>query len=436
MRALLLTLSTLLFSCSSTRTSASGPDAISSADAPSSLGPNVDVQDTSDWIRPCDRGGLDYSAAYRALGEISGKVHRLGNDGDPEPVLREIEELLQNPCFHIAATSQLPLEAESALSLKDFWPREERFLRYTLLLSQPGGGQFVHQAPRLHPTLSQETSIGLRLQALLCPIANPTCDSRTTPWLSRARGRFRDDVELRWAHQRIDGNDCEEFVNPDDPQSFGRWLSCIDARVPRMASFPPGGIRLPESGWLLIRQDQLPYPRCLTEWIVDSETGWTGRTRRCSDKWPVDDPAARTMLEGLSLGRVSRDYLNEAIWMLLLVPELVQVAALSVSTPGGVERVIPPALPPMPTTEPLWNCGSVDTTSWNIDAEEGEWSGELNSCDLTLPTNLYPLELLNVALSSFALDCALEAPLSHPKGGTAGEAFRRLLSNASLCGKN
>jgi hypothetical protein len=133
--------------------------------------------------------------------------------------------------------------------------------------------------------------------------------------------------------------------------------------------------------------------------------------------------------------RIPTDFLNEAIWMLLLAPELVEVAALSVSTPSGVERVIPPALAPMSRNEHSWGCGNFDTVRWNFEAGEGEWSGELSSCDKNLPANLYPLELLNVALDSFAMDCTLQAPSSRPKEGAASEALTRLVSNASLCGK-
>ncbi|MCB9764070.1 MAG: hypothetical protein H6739_30140 [Alphaproteobacteria bacterium] len=256
-------------------------------------------------------------------------------------ILVELEVLLATPCMALArAESDVPLHFETSASLARWWSDGgARWLR-SYLDPADFDRVFLPPDPRVALTLPPERPA----QDLLCSARDDACASETRPWM----------ISASRALQQHDAKQAEAPCATDD---YTAWRRCMGEQGGRIDALPPGRMRPPTAGWLVIRGARDAVTPCVRITVYDLGLGSAWRARLCEGAEPR-----------LQAGLVEVDALRELAWWLVLVGEVqpgVRSSLVVEPLPEGLARRWDDTRPAPPEEEPVetWST-SQSVISW------------------------------------------------------------------------
>jgi hypothetical protein len=303
---------------------------------------------------------------------------------DPAPAIASLHGLLEDPCFEaVRYDPWVPDKADSGLALRSWWTDGggQRWLEVAL---PPDGNDgktdpaFAVLAARVPPTLTPETRQGHPLAPLLCHASHPDCSAEAAAWRWRAEkamaALFAQNALLcgltRWEGAAADEavfthEECQRAVEKaPNSEKYAVWRECESHGKGRHPVFPIGGPRPPQTGWLTITHGPaMTYPLCTLTTHYELGTGLALRSEVC------DEGARRPLKRTYEVGTASMASMSEALWMLLVVPEMGPIDG-----DGWIETSLPAGVPL--GGDPLWaGAGALcSTIGFDVPVTGWRWS--------------------------------------------------------------
>jgi hypothetical protein len=280
--------------------------------------------------RPEDRA---FAEASRALAALSTQVDAVADREGLAAAQDKLAQLLATPCFARSTEESRSFRTESVVAFKTWWKGGGAAWVRAYLHGAPALRRAIVVPPDVRPSIALEDAKGgaapHRLAAWACSWRDSACSAETAAWRDRATRFF--DAKAPAAAERARETDvaCAE---PAARHDYLAWRACVAGRARRVPALPAGDIRAPRSGWLVLRGPSAKAG-CTETNAYHLETGAAYRAEPCGHG------AAPTM----KAGRVSPEGAREALWMLLLAPEVAdaQTASEIVPLPPGMEPVWP-----------------------------------------------------------------------------------------------
>jgi hypothetical protein len=304
------------------------------------------------YARLCAQGARELAAARTRLGQLDHSITTAAADAPAAPLLKELEALLDTPCFQVArAAADGAIDKVTTVALKAWWRDGGK----EWLGVQLAGSQNVVFPPTMRKTLTLDSAPKHPLARLLCRATDATCGSETAGWQARAERAFRDGAnhDARWHGNGYSSGLYDQTVAPapaDDGRNetldlplwqcahpagkrdakldYPTWQACVQKLRVAVASFPVGRLRAPTTGWLVVRGRRGHYQFCDELTAYDLATGAYYASKSCSGLALAHDgsvdgtrtDAAR--VPKLETGRLPLDNLREAAWMILFAGEI------------------------------------------------------------------------------------------------------------------
>lgn len=293
---------------------------------------------------PCAPSSPRYQEAVEALNRLDRRVRDLDHSPESlEQVTRELSALLELPCFGMSVENPRSVVPTSAISLKTWWnDGGEAWLRSYLRLGGSNGPRSIVIPPDLRTPLRIADD---GIKAIACAPGDRECGSETEAWRLRAAEGIPAEREKAPGGGAED--ESERWCAPPTPEEEGgylRWRRCLEQERGVEAALPLGATKAPKTGWLMLRGRRGHYGFCDEIRHYDLATGAAFIAQSCSalalrtdgsvDMGATDD-GRRVRVR---IGRLPVDRLREAVWMLVLMPQVerVQTKAESWEVPSGV----------------------------------------------------------------------------------------------------
>jgi hypothetical protein len=371
----------------------------------------------------CRPNTAEQAAAYQALARLRSAFEALTPTSDPAAVRAGLTALLRLPCFELAVENEQPpllVDARAAL----VWWKDGGYSWLSSYL-RPPGYEIVRDVvlpPQERPVLGSGRA---ELAPLLCPAGDNACARETAGWSMRAEAAFaglallvkhggRPDLQVG-----VSATDREECAKR---KSYAAWRHCMVDTAPRRAVLPVGAIRAPTRGWLFVRDT---HGLCIGTSAYDLATGAAFAVESCqSESWRRAEPAEVVRSE---LGRLPVDALREAVWMLLVLPQAVelQAEAENVALPATLQPVIR-------GDEPAEAFGSIvayhdrPLASWTLsDGARTIASGKIEWPSVD-GAEQHAADLLGIAKAALAVGCPPAVPPPAPLAEERTERRRAL----------
>jgi hypothetical protein len=299
---------------------------------------------------PCAADDPRNVAASAALDAITTRVEALAKDGDPKPIVADLNKAVEMPCLERASLPMYLDELDSGWALRDWWGRDgEWWLRhYLALTTRDESGVHVVFPTDPRNTLTQQSRPDHPLHHLLCDHDDEACQAEPAGWRLRATRLFDLDAERRVHKQRppVDDESCLERAKAKAAEDqYQAWYECSTKGQKRQRMFPLGGMRAPTDGWLVVQGRRGHYGFCDEVRAYDLKTGAFYATQSCGglalrrngsvDQKATDDARKPKQL----VGRMDVLALRETAWMIFMADELSRdgvQAAFGTYVPEGI----------------------------------------------------------------------------------------------------
>lgn len=294
-------------------------------------------------IAPCAPGSPAHRAAVAELSAVDARIAALPLAGKPDQAWRELRELLDGPCVR-PPSWEIPEEApDSSLALQTFWREGGRaWAQHFLDLGappSPGNARRAFFPPDLRRTLSLETLPDHPLAgAFLCSLADPACGAEAAAILDRVDQEFAASApERRWVHFSCDFDPwsrpadvaaaCRQRARSARPaRRYEAWRACMELEGrPRGLAFPLARLRLPASGWLIVRGRRVGDGDFCDELrAYDLSTGAAYVSQSCAPEDAFNEgPSDPRRTPRVAAGRLALGPLREAALLLMLEQEMI-----------------------------------------------------------------------------------------------------------------
>ncbi len=369
----------------------------------------------------CDAASAEGKAARAKLDALDARVKKLAAAGDPKPLEKEIEKLLdEEPCFALtSATHPYPMTFDSGLSLHDWWEQGGRWWIESQLVTKGAEVHWLVLPPTSRRSLASDVNTVHPLAPLLCPAdaampkGGSTCGAETLGWMRRAdQALARHADARRLAHLHSDGAElpatrerCAAKAKAGPAAAaYLTYASCMHLGRPTADALPLGRFAAPKDGWLAIRGRRGHHSGCEELRTYDLATGAAYVAKAC---WGFGQQGNRHSTE---VGRVPLDALREAA----LVAFLAEVADRDVAkgaeghaVPPGIEIAIPAGVGAGIGLSGFgWSSGrTVLEVGW-VRGGRGQARTTVDWPDSDTPAREHAAELLAVAEAGFVAGCA------------------------------
>lgn len=298
----------------------------------------------SPWIGACDRGSAEGMRASAAIRAFASRLEEAPPGSDPTPIAAAWRALLREPCLELAHEQSVP-QVTTVGAMRAWWDASgEEWLhaivgaeREVLVPAEMPTELTLETAPSDHP-----------LRPLLCPRGDEACGRATEGWRLRAEQSFsnpahdhRDEAFFETRRRECEAN----ARRGDAADRYLAWLRCTITTLPERATFPIGGLRAPDRGWLVMRGRRGHYQWCEEVRAYDLATGAAYVAQQCGGivlqraagrlTQVPPDAAPRT-----TVGRLPVENLREAAWMLFTAGSLQTRRAETqrLEVPEGIAR--------------------------------------------------------------------------------------------------
>jgi hypothetical protein len=277
--------------------------------------------DGPDAIHPCKAKTPDWEAASKALEAFETRIAALADDGDAKPVKAELDALLTNECFALAAGDFHDATAfDSAVSLKAWWDDGGMsWLAHYLVLGDLRES-VVPPSRRRALTAASPKAKTHPLAPLLCPPSNARmtdatgCGHETSGWVKRADASLvRRAVHGRATSTMPTVKDCTQDALAAGVAAEDRYAvfrACLDTVAMHRDALPLGRFKAPTDGWFVIAGGR--RSSCIELFAYDLASGAAYRVRDCTGR------GRSATAPATAIGRVPLALLREAVWMILL----------------------------------------------------------------------------------------------------------------------
>lgn len=428
-----LVVSALLAACAATR--GQQPTVVVARPAPAASGAPVDAPtadappakgapppaDDGERVAACDAASAEGKAAHAKLDALDAKVKKLAPSGDPKPLEKELEKLLDDePCFAItAATRPYPMTFDSGLSLHDWWEQGGRWWIESQLVTKGADVHWVVLPPTSRRTLAGDVSTVHPLAPLLCPAdaAMPksasSCGRETLGWIHRAdQALALHAAARRAAHLQSEGAElpatrerCAAKAKAGPASAaYLTYATCMHLGRPTSDALPLGRFAAPKEGWLAIRGRRGHHSGCEELRAYDLATGAAYVAKSC---WGFGQQGNRHSTE---VGKVPLDALREAALVAFLAELADRDVARSAeghAVPPGIAIAIPAGVGSGIGLSGFgWSSGrTVLEVGW-VRGGRGQARTTVDWPDSDTPAREHAAQLLAVAEAGFVAGCA------------------------------
>jgi hypothetical protein len=387
---------------------------------------------------PCPVGSAHRAEAQAMLAALAAQMKTLDVASDPGAAAASMTALFAHRCFSFIPKRRRSMDAaQSALSLKTFWEDGARaWFEAGLALADPEvKRRRFWVLPGVRNTLAHTPTHPLA--SLLCAPRDAACGQETEGWTLRADRSMRDFAAAKRAKARRKASvgektalDPSECAPPEGKSmDFHAWAECVASTTPRSQVLPLGRLRAPSTGWLVIAGRRGHYQFCDEIRAYDLETGAAYIAASCgglqlSPKAVDHDGTNARRRFGVRMGRLSRDNLREAAWMILLWKQVGKPIVRF-----GHAVVIPPHLKAeaSPVRSTTVDFGSTTVSSaqtalrWHLTAEgaalgQGRLNWPLDYDDAAAQHAVFSLRVAEAAFVEGCVPARLPHTLSAPPG--------------------
>jgi hypothetical protein len=428
-------LTATLCSCSAAPSQSTVPDAVVrfEPDAEPRIEPKPErAALETGYVTACTPGTPEQEEARELFEALQAVVDELEPVADPAPFNAALTALLAHPCYALAEETAEDLAADSGLSARTFWDGGGySWARHYLWLGDPKSRGLSYFAPTMRRSLTKEHSSGHPLAELLCSASDESCGALQTAWAQRADRVFERITGRDFEDIDPDGevDKCEEEANEVMPgERYLAWRDCVAQIPPRRWALPLGGLAVPDRGWLVINGRRGHYQFCDEIRAYDLATGSAYVASSCSGLMlqsggSVDQQGTDANRNAnVQVGKLPREYLREATWMILQVDEVqpnVRPSGFGFPIPESVVAARPEeALGLVGSGNYSWSSGQT-RLGWTyvrdgkaLQSGELTWPGDYNE-----PARDHAVKLLQIAEAGFEGGCA---PASLPRKLSAG----------------
>jgi hypothetical protein len=376
---------------------------------------------------PCRQ---DTSVRARAEERLRGLGRRIEALGDAAPIgelVRELETLLGEPCFGAsrAGRARLP-PLDSALALRDWWQRGGAdWLSTGLERSEddPDAAQRLMIPPDARPTLTLDTAPNSPIAPLLCPLAESGCGIETSGFLVRAERHLHDPTaEPPHRDRAVAACAAAARKQPADRRSAA-FRGCVEPLRGSYSALPLVRLRLPKSGWLVLRGRRGHYQYCDELRAYELATGSAWIVKSCDRLFHFETPPQPGGGIVVETGRLTTEHLREAAWFLMIAPFITPAFH-----PFSDRYTLPADLPlrPLDPRAPAPEAPRVIVTSSGQTEIAWTWaqagaalaSGHFTWDGMAAPSR-YAMQLVEVVEAGLRPGCAPTAPPVPLPGGDA-----------------
>jgi len=411
--------------------------------APAAQPGAIDARD-----RPCAKDSPELADAKEKVAALDTQIRALKPADDPTAANEALIGLAHHRCLLLARIDDDELRAEAAPALVYFWGNGGKFwIDDQLKLAT---ARTLLYPPPMRRVVSMETRPDHPMASLLCPLADARCGRETSGWWQRAEEYFQlkamppvllnlnpDIVSLDWARTQVEAGCAADALALPDAERYATWERC--ARRLRKIGFamPLGRIRVPTSGWLVVRGRRGHYTYCDEVRMYSLSTGAAYISQSCSLLMMLiagDGSPARN--RQVARGSVAVDNARELAWMLLQLNETFEgpINRDQFTIPAGIE-------PARGSDNPFLSGGAQKmrgvssdqtTLAWALMDDEGlaRVSGKLTwPGDYLGGPNDHAVKLLQIAEGGFVTGCPDERPPQSLDFGAARPVVSALDAN-------
>lgn len=298
-------------------------------------------------VRPCAKDTDDAKAAATQIDALDAKIDALAANASGEAVGKEIESLLEGPCFGLVS-APYPFEFDSGLAVKKWWLDGGKWwLENQLALglprdpaAMPGTTHHLVVPPTARKSLAADVHKKSPLLPLLCPAdaalpdSKSTCGRETRGWMFRAEMAFSHAVEAK----RSKFLDLSPQPEPPPTRekcladakaapaelAFSKYSECVHETAQRTDALPLGRYAAPTEGWIVLRGRRGHHGFCDEIRAYDLATGSAYIAKSCGGLvlmpgGSVNGPATSATRQSSALvGRLPIEPLREAALLIML----------------------------------------------------------------------------------------------------------------------
>jgi hypothetical protein len=295
------------------------------------------------WVAACDRESAEGMRASAAIRAFATRLEATPPGADPAPLAAAWRELLRDPCLDLAREQGVP-SVTTALAMRAWWDASGEAWLHSIV----GAGREVLVPAEMPTELSLESApADHALRPLLCPAADAACGRETEGWRIRAEQSFLHHARDHRDEPFFEGQRRECLAHArrgDADDRYLAWLRCAITTLPERVTFPIGGLRAPDHGWLVMRGRRGHYQWCEEVRAYDLATGAAYVAEQCGALFRITGGATRPVppdtAPRATVGRLPVENLREAAWMIFTSGSLERRRAETqrLEVPEGIER--------------------------------------------------------------------------------------------------
>jgi hypothetical protein len=400
--------------------------------------PKLEAGTPAEVVRPCAKDSEHAKAARARIGALDAKIGALAANAPGEAVGKEIEAVLEGPCFALT-TLPYPFELDSGLAVKQWWSDGGKWwLESQLALGLPRDPKAMsgttHQLvvpPSTRKTLAADVQPKSPLLPLLCPAASAlpdstsSCGRETVGWMHRAAMTFTHLAEAKRAHFLDLSPKSEPPPTRDEclskakeapaHRAFHTYADCVQATARRTEALPLGRYSTPKEGWLVLQGRRGHHGFCDEIRAYDLASGAAYVAKSCGGLimkgGTVNGVATNVPRQpSVEVGKVPVEALREAALFALLSEEVdheIVERAFGWSIPPEIEIAMPEDRGlTLPGVSHGWSSGrSIQAASWVLGGRS-QARAAVHWPDADEPAREHAAELLAIAELGFVAGCA------------------------------
>jgi hypothetical protein len=361
------------------------------------------------------------------LDRVDATVRSLRDDVPIDKAWKPVQALLQGPCFRWARIALRDARPDSAAALRTWWKADGgQWLERST--QQPDKYRCVTLPPEFPPSLFLAGNEHEVETPILCAASDAACGADTRGWLERARASF-DEHDDRWG-QHADTewsrsaamkwwqarHECDKAAIAAKPsERLSTWLGCLAGRRNRIARFPAGRFRAPESGWLIVAGRRGHYQYCDGVAAFDLATGAAAAVRSCGalvlgapDQLFMGKRQTTARKTETEIGKVSVENARELALNLLLLhrAKRLAVVASDLTIPSEVSLDGAPGGGPVTDQGTHWRSSAQTTLTWSwVEGGVTRARGQLTWRGSSRAEETHAADLLEVLETGLAPGC-------------------------------